>query len=102
MKCVNTVDQITIVGAYASSLVYERPIRDLETAEYILSSIWNSTPYYEPCLCAYVYLFYVKKEYEKSAALGLELHERTKRSTKWKGHPPLVPLGYAAMAYRRL
>lgn len=96
------LDQIDIAGEIGDLLVNEALIRDLDRAEKVLQFVFDNTPEYEPCLCAYAELFYKRGDYKKSAKVGLDISDRTTKSPEWKDSPPPAPLGIVGSAYRAL
>lgn len=98
---VQYVGQIDIAGELGPLLVNEALIRDLDRAEEILEFVYISSEDYEPCLCAYAEIFYMKGDFNKCAEIALNIHNRAEHSERWDCTPP-APMRIFGKAYRAL
>lgn len=96
------LDQIDIAGELGDMLVSEAVIRDLDRAEKVLQFVYDNTSEYEPCLCFFAELYYKKGDYERSASIALNIHDRATKSPEWRSDPPPAPLNIVGTSYRAL
>lgn len=99
---INSLGQLDIAGDLGTMLVKDKPIRDLETAESVLTYVYENASDYEPSLCSLVDLYYSKGMYEKSASIARELMDIQRRSSEWRDSPAPYPATAEAKAYRAL
>lgn len=99
---INSLGQLDIAGDLGSMLVKDKPVRDLDKAERVLTYVYDNASDYEPSLCALVDLYYSRGMYEKSANIAKELTGMQRRSSEWRDSPAPYPAAAEAKAYRAL
>ncbi|MBA7473143.1 hypothetical protein ES707_08477 [subsurface metagenome] len=92
-------DHALIAMEFGKLLIDEAIIRDVQTGIAILEPIFENTADYHPEYCSYADAFFKLGDYERCAAVALDLERRAKRSTEWNEVPPAI-YTLIAKAYR--
>lgn len=92
-------DHALIAMELGKLLIDEAIIRDAQTGIAILDPIFESTVDYHPEYCSYADAFFKLGDYERCAAIALDLERRAKMSAEWNEVPPAV-YTLIAKAYR--